>query len=160
MTSFVTGVKDLKDEHVHKYLLWLGMQKLEPSIDYLFELHRVHVERISWQTIDIFYGRPIPIDIHTSIDLLLNGRSGYCFHLNGAFSQLLHAFGFSSDIFGENLVDYSICDRDELWSKVLGKHEERQSQKYSLHILYNNCKAAVSFSGRLLYGRRTIRGLA
>jgi arylamine N-acetyltransferase len=86
----------LPNEHVCQYLHRIGIKQLEqPSIEYLFELHKAHVERISWQTIDIFYGKPRSIDIDTSIDLILNGRSGYCFHLNGAFSQLLHTLGFS-----------------------------------------------------------------
>ncbi|MGW8956539.1 arylamine N-acetyltransferase [Paenibacillus sp. NPDC055715] len=29
-----------------------------------------------------------------SVQLILQGRSGYCFHLNGAFSVLLHSLGY------------------------------------------------------------------
>ena len=77
------------------YLKRLGMPGQEPaSLDYLFELHKAHVERLSWQTIDIVAGKPASIDVKQSVELLISGRSGYCFHLNGAFSELLRSLGY------------------------------------------------------------------
>ncbi len=65
----------------------------QPRI-FLFELHKAHVSKISWQTVDIYMGDPSGIDIEQSIALILGNRSGYCFHLNGAFSTLLRTLGY------------------------------------------------------------------
>ncbi len=77
------------------YLKRLGMEDIQPpSLSYLFALHRAHVELIPWQTIDIVNGTPVSIAIRDSVQLMVAGRSGYCFHLNGAFGALLHSLGY------------------------------------------------------------------
>lgn len=76
----------LSKEDVEKYLTRLGILEIQPpTLDFLFELHRAHVEKISWQILDIFTRKPVGINIKQSIELMTNNRSGYCFHLNGAF---------------------------------------------------------------------------
>lgn len=85
----------LTSTEVRSYLKRLGLSDIEkPSLPYLIRLHRAHVERLSWQSVDIFAGRPTSIDPRQSLELILNGRSGYCFHLNGAFSLLLRTLGY------------------------------------------------------------------
>lgn len=85
----------LTSTEVRSYLKRLGLSDIEkPSLPYLIRLHRAHVERLSWQSVDIFAGRPASIDPRQSLELILNGRSGYCFHLNGAFSLLLRTLGY------------------------------------------------------------------
>ncbi|WP_420818534.1 arylamine N-acetyltransferase family protein [Paenibacillus paeoniae] len=85
----------LTKSEVKGYLNRLGISEIEkPTLPYLFQLHRAHVERLSWQSLDIFAGRPASIDPQQSLSLILNGRSGYCFHLNGAFSMLLRSLGY------------------------------------------------------------------
>jgi len=80
---------------LNAYLARLGIGHIEtPSIDDLFAIHRRHVERVSWQSIDVFAGRPQPLGVEASMKLMASGRSGYCFHLNGAFAGLLRALGF------------------------------------------------------------------
>jgi len=80
---------------IRAYLRRIGVSEIRPpSLEYLAELHRAHVSTISWQTVDIVAGRPAPIDPDSSVRLMLAGRSGYCFHLNGAFSALLRSLGF------------------------------------------------------------------
>ena len=54
------------------YLARLGLDAEPPSVDALFRLHRAHVERVA-----------------------NHKRGGYCFHLNGAFSELLASLGYS-----------------------------------------------------------------
>lgn len=77
------------------YLKQLGIADIQPpTVQYLFQLHQAHIRRFSWQTVDIFAGQPTSIDLRQSIPLLLSGRSGYCFHLNGAFSTLLRSLGY------------------------------------------------------------------
>ncbi|MEU1618893.1 arylamine N-acetyltransferase [Streptomyces sp. NPDC005722] len=65
-----------------------------PSAAGLKELHRAHVERVPWETLEIHLGRPTTVDPHESMARILRGRGGYCFHLNGAFATLLTALGY------------------------------------------------------------------
>ncbi|UKS25900.1 arylamine N-acetyltransferase [Paenibacillus sp. HWE-109] len=85
----------LTQSEIKTYLHRLGVSDIEsPTKDYLFALHQAHVDRISWQTLDIYAGKPVSIDTKEAVHLMLSGRSGYCFHLNGAFSTLLQSLGY------------------------------------------------------------------
>ncbi|GIP00507.1 arylamine N-acetyltransferase [Paenibacillus lautus] len=85
----------ITQNEVRAYLNRLGISDIQaPTKEYLFELHKAHVERIPWQTLDILAGKPTSIDIQESVQLMLQHRSGYCFHLNGAFTALLRALGY------------------------------------------------------------------
>ncbi|MBD2868214.1 arylamine N-acetyltransferase family protein [Paenibacillus arenilitoris] len=86
----------LTKEEIQAYLDRIGIPDIQaPTKAYLFELHKAHVSALSWQTIDIYAGRPAPIGFRESVRLLSEGRSGYCFHLNGAFSLLLRSLGYN-----------------------------------------------------------------
>jgi N-hydroxyarylamine O-acetyltransferase len=77
------------------YLRRLGLEVEPPSVDALFRLHRAHTERIPWETLWIQLGDRWPIDPATSVArVAARGRGGYCYHLNGAFSDLLTALGY------------------------------------------------------------------
>ena len=77
------------------YLRRLGLARTgPPSADGLAALHRAHVERVAYETIEIHLGRPTTVDPHESAARVAGGRGGYCFHLNGAFSILLRALGY------------------------------------------------------------------
>jgi N-hydroxyarylamine O-acetyltransferase len=66
-----------------------------PSAEALRALHRAHVERISYEALEIQLGRPTTVDPHESAARILGRhRGGYCYHLNGAFSLLLEALGY------------------------------------------------------------------
>lgn len=81
-------------KQIDDYLGRLGLERQQPTQEFLFALHRAHVERVAWQTIDIFAGKPVPIDSEGLIHHIVYDGGGYCFHLNGAFSLLLHALGY------------------------------------------------------------------
>ncbi|MFE5323782.1 arylamine N-acetyltransferase [Paenibacillus sp. NPDC056579] len=82
-------------EEIKAYLHRIGIAEIEPPTkDYLFALHQAHVKTLSWQTVDIFARNPAPMGFEPSVQLILHNRSGYCFHLNGAFSALLHSLGY------------------------------------------------------------------
>ncbi|MGW3350121.1 arylamine N-acetyltransferase family protein [Nonomuraea rubra] len=66
----------------------------EPSLDALRALHRAHVERVPYETLEVQLGRRITLDPRESIDRILRGRGGYCVQLNGAFATLLTALGY------------------------------------------------------------------
>lgn len=85
----------MTNSEIKAYLKRLGIPDIQPpTLSYLFELHKAHVRSISWQTIDIVAGKPAAIDIKECLNLMITGRSGYCFHLNGAFSELLRSLGY------------------------------------------------------------------
>jgi arylamine N-acetyltransferase len=77
------------------YLARLGLPAEPPTVDALFRLHRAHVERVSYETLWIHLGEPWTVDPAESLTrIATQGRGGYCFHLNGAFSELLAALGY------------------------------------------------------------------
>lgn len=60
----------------------------------MFGLHRAQTERVAYENIDIFLGRPQGITPAESIERIIRGRGGYCYNLNGAFATLLEALGY------------------------------------------------------------------
>ncbi len=62
-----------------------------PTVDALFALHRAQTERVAYENIDIFLGRPQGIAPAESIDRIVRGRGGYCYNLNGALATTLEA---------------------------------------------------------------------
>ncbi|MET8849369.1 arylamine N-acetyltransferase [Amycolatopsis sp. NPDC004625] len=76
------------------YLQRLGLGAEPPSLPALRRLHAAHVERVPYEPLEIQLGRPTPLEPSASVARILRGRGGYCYHLNGAFSALLHALGY------------------------------------------------------------------
>src|SRR5215475_3973468 len=80
---------------VRGYLQRLGIgDPGSPSGAGLVALHRAQTERVAYENIDIFLGRPQVIAPAESIDRITRGRGGYCFNLNGAFATLLETLGY------------------------------------------------------------------
>jgi N-hydroxyarylamine O-acetyltransferase len=78
------------------YLRRLGLEAEPPSVDALQRLHRRQVERVPYETMWIHMRESWGIDPMDSAQrIALDGRGGYCFHLNGAFSELLDALGYA-----------------------------------------------------------------
>lgn len=73
----------------------LGVEAEPPSVEALFRLHRAHVERVPYETLWIHLGERWGLDVVGSVERIADrGRGGYCFHLNGALSELLTALGY------------------------------------------------------------------
>jgi arylamine N-acetyltransferase len=66
-----------------------------PSVDGLAALQRAHLDRVPYENLDIQLGVPTTINPYDSAARIVAGRGGYCYHLNGAFSLLLSALGYS-----------------------------------------------------------------
>ncbi|WP_419992511.1 arylamine N-acetyltransferase family protein [Streptomyces boninensis] len=80
---------------VDGYLAALGVARpAAPTAEALWALHRAQVERFAFENIDIHLGRPTSILPEESVARFMRGRGGYCFHLNGAFSELLKTLGY------------------------------------------------------------------
>ncbi|HMG45021.1 MAG TPA: arylamine N-acetyltransferase [Acidimicrobiales bacterium] len=78
------------------YLRRLGFDRRPAHADVatLHALHRAQVERVAYETVDIHLERWRTIDPHDSAALVVGGRGGYCYQLNGALSLLLADLGF------------------------------------------------------------------
>src|SRR3954464_6766911 len=77
------------------YLRRLDVDAAPPSLEGLFELHRAQVEHVPYETVWIHMGDGWGIDVNPPVEgVARGGRGGYCFHLNGAFSELLVALGY------------------------------------------------------------------
>lgn len=78
------------------YLRRLGFdaRPRRADVETLHALHRAHVERVPYETVDIHLERSRSIDPHESARHVVGGRGGYCYQLNGAFSLLLADLGF------------------------------------------------------------------
>lgn len=123
---------------IKTYLKRIGIEDIQPpTLSYLTQLHRAHVASISWQTIDIVAGRPAPIDLDECVRLMLSNRSGYCFHLNGAFSVLLRSLGFR--VFWHRAGVQPLGQEPRINSFHLGltvslPNEEQQEQRYIVDV--------------------------
>jgi arylamine N-acetyltransferase len=78
------------------YLRRLGVAApRRPDLAGLLALHRAHVERVAYEAVDVQLGRPAPFDAPAAAARVAAGdRAGYCYHQNGAFSELLRALGY------------------------------------------------------------------
>lgn len=123
---------------IKAYLKRIGITDIQPpTLSYLTQLHRAHVSTISWKTIDIVAGRPAPIDLHECVRLMLSNRSGYCFHLNGAFSVLLRSLGFR--VFWHRAGVQPLGQEPRINSFHLGltvslTNEQQQEQRYIVDV--------------------------
>jgi N-hydroxyarylamine O-acetyltransferase len=58
-------------------------------------LHVKHLDRIPFENIDVFLGRPGGIDLDAlQTKIVRRGRGGYCFEQNTLFAAALRALGF------------------------------------------------------------------
>ncbi|WP_433264433.1 arylamine N-acetyltransferase family protein [Actinosynnema sp. CS-041913] len=73
----------------------VGLTSAEPpSAAALTRLHQAWVERVPYETVEIQLGRVTSLDPRESLSRIRRGRGGYCFHLNGAFAEVLRALGY------------------------------------------------------------------
>jgi N-hydroxyarylamine O-acetyltransferase len=91
------AVRPTTDERlVQRYLDRLGVDPAPPSVDALTALHCAHVERVPYETFWLHLGQRWGVNAEESMrHIALEGRGGYCFHLNGAFAALLARLGYS-----------------------------------------------------------------
>ncbi|WP_166351610.1 arylamine N-acetyltransferase family protein [Phytoactinopolyspora limicola] len=82
----------LRDQYVRR----LNVERTAaPSVAGLRDLHRAHLDHVPFENLEIQLGRATTIDPAESATRIVNGRGGYCFHLNGAFAALLTSLGYN-----------------------------------------------------------------
>lgn len=66
------------------------------DLDTLRELHRRHLLAIPYENLDVQLGVPVSIDIDAIYrKLVLDGRGGWCYEMNGLLAWALEEIGFS-----------------------------------------------------------------
>jgi N-hydroxyarylamine O-acetyltransferase len=69
---------------------------VRPDLATLRELHRRHLLAIPYENLDVQLGRPVTTDRDAAFEKLVNRRrGGWCYEMNGVFSAVLEAVGFS-----------------------------------------------------------------
>lgn len=83
----------------------------------LSEVHRCHVEAIAWECFDCYAGRPTTRDPNDAYDkIVVRGRGGWCYEMNGLFAWMLEALGFDVTRLAAGVM------REALGDGVVGNH--------------------------------------
>ena len=87
---------ELRPADLAAYLRRLGLGRAErPSLPFLTRLQRRHLLRVPFENLDIFWGRPIPLDVRRAWSKVVElRRGGFCYELNALFASALSAMGF------------------------------------------------------------------
>lgn len=95
-TAPTTMTGSERDELMAGYLRRLGTDRAAPSVEALTALHQAHVERVPYETFWLHLGETCGITATESLRrIVVDRRGGYCFHLNGAFADLLDWLGYT-----------------------------------------------------------------
>lgn len=85
----------LDDALKARYLRRLGLEPEPPTAEALQHLHQRHVELVPYETLWIHSGENWGLDpVESAHRIARHGRGGYCYHLNGAFAELLESLGY------------------------------------------------------------------
>ena len=84
------------DNDVDKYLKRIGYSgTISLSGETLSGLQKAHLAAIPYENLDILKGIPLSVDPRIVYKKVIeNHRGGFCFELNGIFSELLESIGF------------------------------------------------------------------
>jgi N-hydroxyarylamine O-acetyltransferase len=89
--------------HLGRYLeriKYIG--SLEPSLETLIAVHRHHLLNISYENLDIHFGRTLQLDPARAYEkIVLEKRGGWCYEMNGLLAWALCEIGFE--------VEYLAC---------------------------------------------------
>jgi N-hydroxyarylamine O-acetyltransferase len=65
------------------------------TLETLRRLHFAHVTAIPFENLDVYFGRPMPLDLASlQAKLVVGRRGGYCFEHNTLFAGVLESLGF------------------------------------------------------------------
>ena len=83
-------------DRVNKYLQRIGYEGETPlTFSTLERLQCLHLHSVPYENFDIMRNRPLALDIDGMYEkIVMRGRGGYCFELNGLFAWLLRSIGF------------------------------------------------------------------
>ncbi len=86
----------MNEQMLSTYLEKLGLsQTVVPNMTLLTQLQSKQHEHIPFENLDVIDGKPIHLGIDQLYQkLVIDGRGGYCFELNGLMHSVLQSFGF------------------------------------------------------------------
>ena len=77
---------------------------LQPTFETLRALHRSHLYAIPYENLDIHLGRKLTLDPdHIYHKIVEERRGGWCYEMNGLFSQALRQMGFDVTLLGSSV---------------------------------------------------------
>ncbi|MFD9354558.1 arylamine N-acetyltransferase [Streptomyces sp. NPDC060031] len=69
--------------------------ELRPDLRTLYEVHRAHTGAITFESLDVLFGRPVELDVKSIEDKLVHARrGGYCYEQNSLLAAALERIGF------------------------------------------------------------------
>ena len=87
-------------EKIDRFFQRIGMDpqtKIEHTTDFLSRIQLHCVLNIAYENLDILAGKPICLTPEALYDkIVLHGRGGYCFELNGLLTHMLREMGFKA----------------------------------------------------------------
>jgi N-hydroxyarylamine O-acetyltransferase len=79
---------------------------IAPTYAVLCDLQQQHLLNIPFENLDIHYANLIELNINEFYKkIVLNGRGGFCYELNGLFEKLLQAIGFETKTISARVFD-------------------------------------------------------
>jgi N-hydroxyarylamine O-acetyltransferase len=81
---------------IETYLGRIGFDRpVKPDVETFFGLHRTHLLSVPFENLDIHLGKPIQLAEQALWDkIVIHGRGGFCYELNGMFAWLLRQIGY------------------------------------------------------------------
>ncbi len=87
--------------------------KVEIDKQTLFGLQKAHLLSVPFENLDIHYKQPIVLDKDLLFKkIVIHGRGGFCYELNGLFFELLKAIGFNV-----HLISARVHDKNGVYGK-------------------------------------------
>ncbi len=85
-------------EKVEQYLARIGLEmpeKIVPNAELLKKLQYAHCTTVPYENLDILRGVPLSLEIDDLFEkIVVQGKGGFCFELNGLFAWLLRQLGY------------------------------------------------------------------
>ncbi|MCJ1681098.1 arylamine N-acetyltransferase [Streptomyces sp. APSN-46.1] len=83
------------DAYLARIGIEAGAGELRPDLATLYAVHRAHTAAITFESLDVLFGRPVELDVKALEDKLVHGRrGGYCYEQNSLLAAALERIGF------------------------------------------------------------------
>ena len=136
---------EIKNFNLNIYLKRLNYsESRSPTFETLIKLCWSHVTHIPVDTLDVFNNRKKTLDLDEIYDsIILKGRGGWCYELNGLFAVLLKSLGYSVTLLEGSCYmpryDKFSAPFDHLYLKVIESNDihstNLHSFKFQVHKL-------------------------
>ncbi|MFT5264125.1 MAG: N-hydroxyarylamine O-acetyltransferase [Polaribacter sp.] len=98
---------DLLKMNINDYINRINYRgDLRPTLHALRGLQKAHLLNVPFENLAIHYGNSIDLDMDNIYhEIVVKGRGGFCYELNGVFDTLLKRLGFDSKIISARVYD-------------------------------------------------------